>query len=541
MKITKKIIGVLGCVLMFAVGGLQGKSLTIPAQAADVTLKNPRIVPDAGMKAGQKVTWDCIWFGSYPQAEVIPSGVEYTALDASLRQDGDVLVSDSVYAALQSASGWDANNDITLNGAKYRRMKEGDASYTDTGSNSSYYQWSSSTDYHYFKYEPIKWRVLHTDGNRALLQSDVVLDGQRYHTVYEDVTWETSTVRRWLNGYGSGSNKQSVDYSQKNFIGSAFTISEQAAIVSSSLENTDNIEYGTGGGRDTTDKVFLLSESDVWNTGKAESYGFVKSKDTYDEARRRKSSTWAKAMGTWSYTSIEYVGNSWWWLRSPGIGSLGADVHSGGRVYDFGDYISENSSGICPALNLNLLSSNLYAYAGTVCSDGTNVEIPKQTNPEIPEIKFPITPGFPENPSVGSELTDKSKKAVYKVTGKDTAEYSKISNKKAASVKIPDKVTLNGKAYKVTSVGKGAFQNYKNLKSVVVGKNVTAIGAKAFSGCKSLKKITIKSTKLKKVGKNAFKGIHAKAVIKAPKAKLKAYKKLLKKKGQGKKVRITKN
>ena len=38
MKITKKIIGVLGCVLMFAVGGLQGKSLTIPAQAADVTL-----------------------------------------------------------------------------------------------------------------------------------------------------------------------------------------------------------------------------------------------------------------------------------------------------------------------------------------------------------------------------------------------------------------------------------------------------------------------------------------------------------------------
>ena len=87
MNITKKIIGVLGCVLMFAVGGLQGKSLTIPAQAADVTLKNPRIVPDAGMKAGQKVTWDCIWFGSYPQAEVIPSGVEYTALDASLRQD----------------------------------------------------------------------------------------------------------------------------------------------------------------------------------------------------------------------------------------------------------------------------------------------------------------------------------------------------------------------------------------------------------------------------------------------------------------------
>ena len=99
------------------------------AEAADVTLKNPRIVPDASMKAGQKVTWDCVWFGSYPQAEVIPNGVEYTALDASLRRDGDVIVSDSVYRALQSASGWDDNNDITLNGEKYRRLKEEDTNF----------------------------------------------------------------------------------------------------------------------------------------------------------------------------------------------------------------------------------------------------------------------------------------------------------------------------------------------------------------------------------------------------------------------------
>ena len=49
------------------------------AEAEDVTLQNPRIVPDDSMEAGQKVTWDCVWFGSYPQAEVIPGGVEYTA------------------------------------------------------------------------------------------------------------------------------------------------------------------------------------------------------------------------------------------------------------------------------------------------------------------------------------------------------------------------------------------------------------------------------------------------------------------------------
>ena len=124
--------------LLTAALALTGLPAAIPeraaekAEAADVTLKNPRIVSDDSMTAGQKVTWDCVWFGSYPQAEVIPSGVEYTALDASLRRDGDVIVSDSVYAALQSASGWDANNDITLNGAKYRRMKKEDATYTSS-------------------------------------------------------------------------------------------------------------------------------------------------------------------------------------------------------------------------------------------------------------------------------------------------------------------------------------------------------------------------------------------------------------------------
>ena len=90
----------------------------------------------------------------------------------------------------------------------------------------------------------------------------------------------------------------------------------------------------------------------------------------------------------------------------------------------------------------------------------------------------------------------------------------------------------------MASIGAGAFRNCKNLKSVVIGKGVKGIHARAFGGCTALKRITIKSGKLKKAGRNAFKGIHAKAVIKVPKAKLKAYKKLLKNKGQGKKVRI---
>ena len=347
-----------------------------------VSLSNPRIVTDSSMRAGQKVTWDCIWFGSYPQAEVIPSNAAYTALDESLRRDGDVIVSDSVYAALQSASGWDANNDIILDGEKYRRMKKGDVTYANGNSSVWYYQWSNGTDYHYFRYEPVKWRVLRTDGNQALLLSDIALDDQRYHTENENVTWETSTMRSWLNGYGTGSNKQSADYRQKNFIGSAFNASERAAIVNTSLENADNLSHGTEGGNNTTDKIFLLSESEVWNTDIAKAQGFVKVGDANDEARRCQSSAYAKAMGMWSCVNTDWTGNGQWWLRSPGEYEYFAMyIDCNGWVNGKDNNVFERKYGVRPALNLNLSSSNLYTYAGTVYSDGTIecVEHPRVT------------------------------------------------------------------------------------------------------------------------------------------------------------------
>lgn len=132
----------------------------------------------------------------------------------------------------------------------------------------------------------------------------------------------------------------------------------------------------------------------------------------------------------------------------------------------------------------------------------------------------------------------------YKVTAvgtdKGTVEVTAPKNKKVTSITIPATVTINKETYKVTSVAKNAFANCKKLKKVVIGKNVTTIGKNAFKGDSKLNTITIKSTKLKKVGSGAFKGISKSAKIKVPSSKLKAYKKLLKGKGQGKKVKITK-
>ena len=139
----------------------------------------------------------------------------------------------------------------------------------------------------------------------------------------------------------------------------------------------------------------------------------------------------------------------------------------------------------------------------------------------------------------GEKITDKSTGAVYKVTGKNTVEYVKATTKKASRT-IPSTVKLKGIKCQVTSIAAKAFKGDTKIKIVVIPSTVRKIGKEAFAKCKNLKKITIKTAYLssKKVGTNAFKGIHAKATIKVPKKQKKAYQKLLKARGVGKKAII---
>ena len=139
----------------------------------------------------------------------------------------------------------------------------------------------------------------------------------------------------------------------------------------------------------------------------------------------------------------------------------------------------------------------------------------------------------------GEKITDKFTGAVYKVTGKNTVEYVKATSKKASRT-IPSTVKLKGIKCQVTSIATKAFKGDPKIKAVVIPATVRKIGKEAFAKCKNLKKITIKTAYLssKKVGANAFKGIHAKAIIKVPKKQKKAYQKLLKARGIGKKVTV---
>ena len=128
---------------------------------------------------------------------------------------------------------------------------------------------------------------------------------------------------------------------------------------------------------------------------------------------------------------------------------------------------------------------------------------------------------------------------IYKVTKIENAKNAQVTitslDKKKSSIVIPDYITINGVKCKVITIKKKALYKGTKLKKLTIGKNIQTIEDNAFNGCKNLKSITIKSTVLKKVGKNAIKGIHKKAVIKVPKKQYKKYKKLFGKKSGFKK------
>lgn len=170
---------------------------------------------------------------------------------------------------------------------------------------------------------------------------------------------------------------------------------------------------------------------------------------------------------------------------------------------------------------------------------------PTETPAGEPAIPKPTKKPVVKPAKKGKKLTG-SKGAIYKVTsdktGSPTVEYSAAAKGAKGTITIPAQVTIKGVTYKVTSVGASACRNRAGITKVIIGKNVTKIGNRVFSGCKKLKKVTIKTTKLTEstVGSNAFLGISSGVVVKVPESKVKAYRKLFKKKGISDGATITK-
>ncbi len=190
------------------------------------------------------------------------------------------------------------------------------------------------------KYE---WRVLDIQDNTALLITEYIIEQRAYHEAYKDITWADCSIRKYLNG----------DFYDK------FDVNDKERIIPVLNKNPDNQWYGSKGGADTRDNIFLLSLEEVCkyfgnslsklqNRGKNQRYWFER-KDENNSKRlaRLQDKEWC-----W-----------WWWLRSPGRVNVKAVYIFGtdGNIGIQGNNILKGNisdgkctGGVRPALWINL-------------------------------------------------------------------------------------------------------------------------------------------------------------------------------------------
>ena len=206
--------------------------------------------------------------------------------------------------------------------------------------------------------EPIEWQVLGKNSdNSYVLMSQYAIDAMEYNVENVEVTWETCTLRQWLNG---------------EFYQTAFTDDERGLIQLTTLENADNPVYGyyTEGGNDTQDYVYLLSLDDVekyyWtklegfvsNFGKCEDLICVATQYALDNGavavtQEQIDQYMEEYRFRREYDYPLHANATCWWLRSPGSGSCrAAYIDMAGQVQLTGYHV--DNIGFEPDLGADL-------------------------------------------------------------------------------------------------------------------------------------------------------------------------------------------
>ena len=170
----------------------------------------------------------------------------------------------------------------------------------------------------------IEWLVLDKEDDRILLISRYALVCRKYHTDFENVTWDKCSLRVWLNN---------------DFFDKAFSKDEQAMILETSVNPGDNPSFATEPGMATSDKIFLLSISE------ANQY-FSSNTD-----RMCQPTEYALDKGCY----VGDNGNCVWWLRSPGHSpDHTACVNTNGVVRDYGYSVNYVFRAVRPAMWLDI-------------------------------------------------------------------------------------------------------------------------------------------------------------------------------------------
>ena len=193
-------------------------------------------------------------------------------------------------------------------------------------------------------FDKYNWNILDIKNNAALIITEGIIEHRRYHDAYEEITWAECSLRKYLNG----------EFYDR------FSAADQSRIIPVINKNLDNQWYGSRGGEDTEDRIFLLSleevsckyfgdsSSKLYNPGKNQRYWFERK----DKNNSKRISVNNKE--EWYY---------WWWLRSPGrVNKKAVYMFPNGNIGIQGNNIfkgniaeGECRGGIRPALWLNLV------------------------------------------------------------------------------------------------------------------------------------------------------------------------------------------
>lgn len=317
---------------------------------------------------------DIVEFGSYPQGRITNS-----SLVSALNKVSKNWVSYGYYSGTGNwgtmvQGNWMKYADFTYNGTKYRAVTFSQYrpySTCVTSSPDNSYQYDNGyapNNIYYFKYEPLKWRVL--DPSTGLVLCESIIDSQAYSdTVYcygtdSYIYWNDAKHTHYANDYATSSIRAWLN---DDFYNTAFSSSQKADILTSELDN--KAAYSQYGSETTYDKVFLLSWSEMQNTA----YGFPANRDS-SYARQAKGTDYAKCQGLDLDidSSSEYSEQC---LRSAtGYNSEEAcyvDIH-GDLSYCWYVYIT--GLGIRPALKISNLSSAISKSGGSGSSSGNSTK-----------------------------------------------------------------------------------------------------------------------------------------------------------------------
>ena len=344
IALTLALIMVLGAAPLSELAGVDWASFFAPkAEAAGKTYK----------------VGDIVEFGYYPQSKVTDPSL-ISALDKVAKiwfSYGYYNGIDALTYGTMVRGDWMKYADLTYDGAKYRAVTFSQyrpRSTEEPSSSDNTYQVDNGytiNNIYYFKYEPLKWRIF--DPSEGLVLCENTIDSQAYsNTLYFDghdfygsndvenahyaCDYATSSIRKWLN---------------YNFYNTAFSVSQQANILTSKLDNKAYFEVDSHfDGEDTYDKIYILSYSEMQNTA----YGF-----TSPSSIRAKGTEYAKCQGLWVDSSNEYSSQL---LRNVIYSEDHVwSINGSGNPSRHGSRVIDTTKGIRPALRIYNLTAVIAA------------------------------------------------------------------------------------------------------------------------------------------------------------------------------------